>query len=155
MEKKEKIMSVEDSFVSSNCSVLESNIRKWCDAERERLASMGKDINKFVVSADPDFNEGTILCEDYTLKFNRDECAIDLVVNGAIDSPIWDDVIENVPVQFASYLNCNSNFLFHFSTNIGDEMGFYEYAFCANGSPVFAMVSDELSAPIFERCFYR
>ena len=135
--------------------VLEIAHENWIGYERLRLAKKGKDVNKFVISSDPDFNEGTILCEDYTLKFNRDECAIDLVVNGTLNSPIWDDVIENVPVQFASFLNCNSNFLFHFSTNIGDEMGFYQYAFMANGRPVFAMVSDELSAPIFKRCFYQ
>lgn len=135
--------------------VFEIDHENWLTYERIRLVKKGKDINKFVVSADPDFNEGTILCEDYTMKFNKDECAIDLVVNGALDSPIWKDVIENVPVQFASFLDCNSNFVFHFSTNIGDEMGFYEYAFCANGRPVFAMVSDEWAAPIFERCFYQ
>lgn len=144
MEKKEKTKDV-----------FEIDHDDWPTYERIRLIKKGKDINKFVISADPDFNEGTILCEDYTLKFNRDECAIDLVVNGALNSPIWDDVIENVPVQFASFLDCNSNFLFHFSTNIGDEMGFYVFAFWANGRPVFAMVSDELSAPIFERCFYQ
>ena len=135
--------------------VFEIDHNDWPTYERIRLAKKGKDINKFVISSDPDFNEGTILCEDYTLKFNKDECAIDLVVNGALNSPIWDDVIENVPVQFASFLNCDLNYLFHFSTNIGDEMGFYQYAFMDNGSPVFAMVSDELSAPIFERCFYQ
>ena len=135
--------------------VFEIDHNDWPTYERIRLAKKGKDINKFVISSDPDFNEGTILCEDYTLKFNKDECAIDLVVNGALNSPIWDDVIENVPVQFASFLNCDLNYLFHFSTNIGDEMGFYQYAFMANGSPVFAMVSDELSAPIFERCFFQ
>ena len=135
--------------------VFEIDHDDWPTYERIRLIKKGKDINKFVISADPDFNEGTILCEDYTMKFNRDECAIDLVVNGALDSPIWKDVIENVPVQFASYLDCNSNFVFHFSTNIGDEMGFYEYAFCANGRPVFAMVSDVWAAPIIERCFYQ
>ena len=135
-------------------SILESNLVKWENEERARLAAKGKD-DKFCIITYNKMNEGTILCEDYTLKFNRDECAIDLVVNGALNSPIWDDVIENVPVQFASFLNCNSFFLFHFSTNIGDEMGFYQYAFMDNGSPVFAMVSDELSAPIFERCFYQ
>ena len=140
---------------TKDMSVVESNIQKWYDAETERLVSKGEDINNIFIVADPYYNEGTIICDDYTMKFNRDECAIDLVVNGTLNSPIWDDVIENVPVQFASFLNCNSNFLFHFSTNIGDEMGFYQYAFMANGSPVFAMVSDELSAPIFERCFYQ
>lgn len=155
MEKKEKIMSVEDSFDSSDCSVFESNFANWYGEEKNRLSLKGYDTSKFFVYADPDINEGIIICADYTMKFNRDECVIDLVINGALNSPIWDDVIENVPVQFASFLDCNSNFLFHFSTNIGDEMGFYVFAFWANGRPVFAMVSDELSAPIFERCFYR
>lgn len=138
-------------------SVFESNINKWCEAEKKRLAAHGSDITKFVVSADPDINEGTILCEDYTLKFNRDKGLIDLIVNGTLDSPMWEDVIENVPVQFAIYLTGNSNFVFHFSNKFGAEMGFYEH-FAWRGPalrPLFLGLNDKWAAPIFERCFSR
>ena len=150
MEKKTK--SAKTSYISSDCSI-ESNIRKWFDAETERLVSKGEDINNIFISADPYYNEGTIICDDYTMKFNRTEKVIDLVINSEEGSPIWNDVIDNVPARFASCLNCNSNFVFHFSNKFGDEMGFYEYAFRANGHPVFAEVSYEWAAPIFERCF--
>ena len=154
MSKNSKINFVEDALASSS-SVCE-NLKKWCDTERERLASQGSDITKFVVSADPDINEGTILCEDYTLKFNRDEGLIDLIVNGTLDSPMWEDVIDNVPVQFATYLTSNSNFVFHFSNKFGDEMGFYEHSAWGPGLlPLFLELNDKWYAPIFRRCFSR
>ena len=134
--------------------ILESSLEKWENEETARLAAKGKD-DKFYIITYNKMNEGTIRCEDYTMKFNRSERLIDLAINGEEDSPIWKDVIDNVPARFASCLNCNSNFVFHFSNKLGDEMGFYEYAFRANGHPVFAEVSYEWAAPIFERCFSR
>ena len=129
MEKKEKIMSVEDSFDSSDCSVFESNINKWYDAEFERLASMGKDTSKFHLFADPDINEGSVWCEDYIMKFNRDEGVIDIVAN-AKNSPIggW-DVFLNVPGQFASYLGDPENFLYRFSTSTSEKKDFYGFEY--------------------------
>lgn len=125
MEKKEKIMSAEDSFDSSVCSVFETNFVKWCDAERERLASKGKDATKFYALADPDINEGTVCCEDYAFKFNRDEGVIDLVINGEKDSFIWGNVIHCVLPQFASCLGDPKNFLYRVSSNTSDKKEFY------------------------------
>lgn len=136
MEKKEKIMSAEDSFDSSDCSVFESNFKKWYDAEKERLASRGKDTTKFYALADPDINEGTILCEDYVMKFNRDECVIDLVINGEEDSSIWDDVVDSVPARFAAFLTGDpknfligkpENFLYRLSSNTSEKKEFYYF----------------------------
>ena len=125
MEKKWKTKFVEDSFDSSDCSVFESNIKKWYDAEFERLASMGKDTSKFHLFADPDINEGSVWCEDYIMKFNRDEGVIDLVVNGEKDSFIWGNVIHCVLAQFASCLGNPKNFLYRVSSNTSDEKKFY------------------------------
>ena len=125
MEKKEKIMSAEDSFDSSDCSVFESNFKKWLNAEKERLASRGKDTDKFYALADPDINEGTILCEDYVMKFNRDEGVIDLRINGEEDSFIWDNVIHCVLAQFASCFGDPKNFLYRVSSNTSEEKKFY------------------------------
>ena len=129
MEKKKEnpyVVSVEDSSVSSNCSVFEIDHDDWPTYERIRLIKKGKDINKFVISADPDFNEGSVCCEDYTMKFNRDECAIDLVINSEKGSPVWKDVIKNVPVQFASFLNCKpETFLYRIYTNTSEIKPFY------------------------------
>ena len=127
MEKKEKIMSVEDSFDSSDCSVFEISIKKWYDAELERLASMGKDTSKFHLFADPDINEGSVWCEDYIMKFNRDEGAIDLVINGEEGSPVWKDVVYNVPARFASCLGDPVGFLYRISTNTSEEKEFYGF----------------------------
>lgn len=125
MKKKEKIMSVEDSFDSSDCSVFESNFVKWCDAEMERLASRGKDVTKFCALADPDINVGSVCCENYAFKFNRDEGVIDLVINGEKDSRIWDNVIHGVLAQFASCLGNPKNFLYRVSSNTSEEKKFY------------------------------
>ena len=127
MEKKWKTKFVEDSFDSSDCSVFESNINKWYDAEFERLASMGKDTSKFHLFADPDINEGSVWCEDYIMKFNRVEGAIDLVINGEEGSPVWKDVVYNVPVRFASCLGDPVGFLYRISTNTSEEKEFYGF----------------------------
>lgn len=125
MKKKEKIMSAEESFVSSNCSVFESNFVKWCDAERERLASRGKDITKFCALADPEINDGSVCCEDYAFAFNRDEGVIDLIINSEEGSFIWDNVIHCVLAQFASCFGDPKNFLYRVSSNTSEKKKFY------------------------------
>ena len=124
MEKKEKIMSVEDSFDSSDCSI-ESNFKKWYAAEKERLASRGKDTDKIYIFADLEISVGSICCEDYIMKFNRDEGVIDLVVNGEEDSFIWGNVIHCVLSQFASCFGDPKNFLYRVSSNTSEEKKFY------------------------------
>ena len=108
-------------------SIVESNFKKWYDAERERLASRGKDITKFKISTSKDINEGTIICDDYTLNFNLDECVIDLIINIEKDSSIWDDVIENVPARFAQYLGNPENFVYGLSTTKSKEKWYYGF----------------------------
>ena len=127
MEKKFKSRFMEDSFDSSDCSVFEINIKKWYDAELERLASKGKDTSKFHLLADPDINEGSVWCEDYTIKFNRDERVIDLVINSEEGSPVWKDVVYNVPARFASCLGDPVGFLYRLSTNTSEEKEFYGF----------------------------
>lgn len=129
MTKKIKSRFVEDSFDSSDCSVFEISIKKWYDAEFERLASKGRDTSKFHLFADPDINEGSVWCEDYIMKFNRDEGVIDIVAN-AKNSPIggW-DVFLNVPCQFASYLGDPENFLYRFSTSTSEKKDFYGFEY--------------------------
>lgn len=140
MEKKEKIMSVEDSFVSSDS--LYENLKKWVDAEFERLISRGKDTTKFFVYADPDSNEARIVCEEYTMKFNKDERVIDLVINGEKNSPIWDDVVNNVPVQFASCLDNPMYFTYKLSTNTSEEKESYLFSVVGfnNFMPLFGLI---------------
>lgn len=129
MEKKFKSRFVEDSFDSSNCSdcsVFESNIKKWYDAERERLASkVDKDNDNLYLFCDPEINEGSVCCEDYAFAFNRDEGVIDLIVNGEEGSFIWDNVIHCVLAQFASCLGNPKNFLYRVSSNTSDKKKFY------------------------------
>lgn len=125
--KNQCVVSEEVSFDSSDCSVFEISIKKWYDAEFERLAAKGKDTSKFHLLADPDINVGSVCCEDYIMKFNRDEGVIDLVINGEEDSPIWKDVISNVPAQFASCFGNPKNFLYRFSSNTSEEKKFYGY----------------------------
>ena len=127
MEKKWKTKFVEDSFDSSDCSVFEINIQKWYDAETERLASMGKDTSKFHLFTDPEINEGSVCCEDYTIRFNRDERVIDLVINSEEGSPVWKDVVYNVPTRFASCLGDPVGFLYRLSTNTSEEKEFYGF----------------------------
>ena len=110
---------------TKDMSVVESSIQKWYDAETERLVSKGEDINNIFIVADPYYNEGTIICDDYTLGFNRDECVVDLVVKGEKNSSIWDDVVNNVPVQFASCIDNPENFVYGFSTAKSKEKWYF------------------------------
>ena len=110
-------------------SVFEITIKKWYDAEFERLAAKGKDTSKFHLLADLDNNVGSVCCEDYTMKFNRDERIIDLVINGEKDSPVWDNVMGNVPPVFASYLGDPQTFLYRVSTSTSDKKEFYGFEF--------------------------
>ena len=129
MEKKWKTKFVEDSFDSSDCSVFEISIKKWYDAEFERLAAKGKDTSMFHLLADPDINVGSVCCEDYIMKFNRYEGVIDLVINGEKDSPIWNDVMGNVPPIFASYLGDPESFLYRISSYTSEKKEFYAFEF--------------------------
>lgn len=121
---------------NKNQSIIESNIQKWYDAETERLVSKGEDINNIFIVADPYYNEGTIICDEYTMKFNRDECVIDLVINGEEDSSIWDDVVDSVPARFAAFLTGDpknfligkpENFLYRISSNTSEKKEFYYF----------------------------
>ena len=129
MSKNSKIKIAEDSFVSSDCSIFESNIKKWCESARERLASKGKDISKLIVIITPDRNEGAVYCEDYTIMFNRDERWIDMVVNQEMDyllcleSAIY--AYGKFLKQFAKVLGGTDNFLYRFSTNISKETEYW------------------------------
>lgn len=131
MEKKYKDMSV-----------LESNFEKWFDAEFKRLISKGRDINKFNVLADTDSNEINIVCEEYTMKYNKDERTIDLVVNGEKNSPIWDDVVNNVPVQFASCIDNPMSFIYKISANTSEEKESYLFSVVGfnNFMPLFGLI---------------
>lgn len=126
MTKKFKSRFVEDSFDSSDCSI-ESNIRKWVDAELERLASRGKGGTKFHLQADLDVNVGSVCCADYTMKFNGLYGVIDLVINGEKNSSIWNDVKNNVPAQFASILSAPEHFLYRLSNNTSEKKKFYGF----------------------------
>ena len=123
--KNQCVVSEDESFVSSDCSVIESNFEKWANEERERLAARGKD-DRFFVYAEPEINEGIIYGGDYTMKFNRDECVIDLVINSEEDSLIWDNVIDNVPARFVVFLTGKPDtFLYRISSNTSDKKEFY------------------------------
>ena len=126
MVKDFKSKITKDSFIPSDCSVL-AKLREWSDSEKERLASKGKDITKFKKTVSQNVNVGTIYCEDYTLKFNLDECVIDLVINIEKDSSIWDDVIENVPARFAQYLGNPETFVYGLSTTKSKEKWYYSF----------------------------
>ena len=110
---------------NKNQSVLESNFEKWYAAEKERLASRGKDTDKIYIFADLEISVGSVCCEDYIMKFNRDEAIIDLVINGEEGSFIWDDVIHCVLSQFASCFGNPENFLYRVSSNTSEEKKFY------------------------------
>ena len=127
MTKKIKSRFVEDSFVSSDFSI-ETNFRKWYDAERERFASKeDKDNDNLFLFCDPEISVGSVCCEDYTIRFNRDERVIDLVINGEEGSPVWKDVVYNVPARFASVLGDPVGFLYRISTNTSEEKEFYGF----------------------------
>ena len=110
---------------AKNQSIVESNFKKWYAAEKERLVSRGKDADKIYIFADLEINEGSVCCEDYIMKFNRDEEVIDLVVNGEKDSFIWGNVIHCVLAQFASCFGDPKNFLYRVSSNTSEEKKFY------------------------------
>ena len=121
---------------TKDMSVLESNLANWVSEEKNRLALKGYDTTKFFVYADPDINEGIIICDEYTMKFNRDECVIDLVINGEEDSSIWDDVVDSVPARFAAFLTGDpknfligkpENFLYRISSNTSEKKDFYYF----------------------------
>ena len=125
--KNQCMVSVEDSFYSSNCSI-ESNIRKWVDTELKRLASRGKGGSKFHLQDDLDDNVGSVCCADYTMKFNGLYWVIDLVINSEEDSPIWNDVKNNVPAQFATVLTGAPEwFLYRLSSNTSEKKKFYGF----------------------------
>ena len=108
-------------------SILESNLEKWANEETARLAAKGKD-DRFCIVTYNKMNKGTIHGGDYTMKFNRDECVIDLVINGEKDSSIWKDVIDNVPAQFAAVLTgAPEHFLYRLSSNTSEEKEFYGF----------------------------
>ena len=107
-------------------SIIESNFANWYGEEKNRLSLKGYDTSKFFVYADPDINEGIIICADYTMKFNRDECVIDLVINSEEDSFIWDDVVDKVPARFVVFLTGKPDtFLYRISSNTSEEKKFY------------------------------
>ena len=128
MAKKTKnqcVVSEEDSFVSSY--PVRENLKKWVDTEFKRLVSRGRNTNKFFADTDPDSNTLIIVSDEYILKFNMDEGVIDLVINTEEDSSIWDDVIENVPVQFASCFDNPVGFLYRLSTTKSKEKWHYGF----------------------------
>ena len=121
---------------TKDMSIIESNFANWVSEEKNRLALKGYDTTKFFVYADPDINEGIIICDEYTMKFNRDECVIDLVINGEEDSSIWDDVVDSVPARFAAFLTGDpknfligkpENFLYRISSNTSEKKEFYYF----------------------------
>ena len=126
--------------------ILESNLEKWANEERERLAAKGKD-DKFFVYAEPEINEGIIYGGDYTMKFNMDECVIDLVINSEEDSLIWDNVVDKVPAQFAAVLTGKPViFLYRISSNTSEKKEFYHFdPTYDEGGSLLPISIDELS----------
>ena len=108
-------------------SIVESNFNKWFDAEKERLASRGKDTDKIYIFADLKISVGSICCEDYIMKFNRDEGIIDLIVNGEEGSPVWNDVLDKVPARFAQCFSNPENFVYGLSTTKSKEKWYYGF----------------------------
>ena len=106
--------------------ILESNLEKWENEETARLAAKGKD-DKFCIITYNKMNEGTIHGGDYTMKFNRTERVIELVVKGEKDSSIWDDVINNVPARFAQCFSNPENFVYGLSTTKSKEKWYYGF----------------------------
>ncbi len=138
MEKKWKTKFVEDSFDSSDCSVLESNLTNWYD-------------DRFFVYADPDTNEGIIICADYTMKFNMDECVIDLIINGEEDSLIWEEIIDivKVPARFVAFLNSDpETFLYRISSNTSDKKEFYYFESTDDESGELLPISIDKLSPL-------
>ena len=125
MKKKSKNQSIEGSFYSSY--PVRENLKKWVDAEFGRLISRGRNTNKFFADTDPDSNTLIIVSDEYIMKLNMDEGVIDLLVNTEKDSSIWKDVIENVPVQFASCFDNPETFVYGFSTTKSKEKWYYSF----------------------------
>ena len=121
---------------------IKSNIKKWLTAELERLASRGRDIDKFDAIVSPDSNELKMVCEEYTMKFIKDEKVIDLAINGEKKSSIWDDVINNVPVQFASCIDSPMGFTYKLSSSTSEEKESYLFTLVdfKNLMPLFGLV---------------
>ena len=134
------MVSEEDSFVASVS--LYENLKKWVDTEFERLISRGRDIDKFDALTDPDSNMLTIVSDEYTMKFIKDERAIDLVVNGEKNSSIWDDVVNNVPVQFAACIDNPMSFIYKISANTSEEKESYLFSVTGfnNFMPLFGLI---------------
>ena len=132
---------------SKDQSVLESNFANWYGEERNRLALKGYDTSKVFVYADPDINEGIIICADYTMKFNREEKVIDLVINEEEDSLIWDEVVDSVPARLAAFLIGEpEKFLYRISSNTSEEKEFYYFESTDDESGELLPISiDELS----------
>ena len=134
---------------SKDQSVLESNFANWYGEERNRLALKGYDTSKVFVYADPEINEGIIICVDYTMKFNREEKVIDLVVNGEEDFSIWEEVIDivKVPARLAAFLTGEpEKFLYRISSNTSEEKEFYYFESTDDESGELLPISiDELS----------
>lgn len=118
------------------------DLKKWVDTEFGRLISRGKDTDKFDAIADTDSNELKIVCEEYTMIYKKDERVIDLVVNGEKDSPIWDDVVNNVPVQFAACIDNPMGFTYKLSTNTSEEKESYLFSLAGfnNFMPLFGLI---------------
>ena len=127
---------------NKNQSIIESNIKKWLVTELERLDSRGKDIDKFDALVSPDSNELRMVCEEYTMKFIKDERVIDLVVNGEKNSPIWDDVVNSVPVQFASCIDSPMSFTYKLSANTSGKKESYLFSVVGfnNFMPLFGLI---------------
>ena len=143
MKKKTKdqcIVSEEGSFVSSY--PVRENLKKWVDTEFERLVSRGRNTNKFFADTDPDSNTLIIVSDEYILKLNMDEGVIDLLVNGEKNSSIWKDVIENVPVQFASCFDNPMYFTYKISSSASEEMESYFFSLVGfnNDVPIYGLV---------------
>ena len=118
------------------------DLKKWVDNEYDRLISRGKDTDKFDAIADTDSNELKIVCEEYTMIYEKDERIIDLVVNGEKNSSIWNDVINNVPIQFAACLDNPMSFIYKLSTNTSEEKESYLFSVTGfnNFMPLFGLI---------------
>lgn len=140
MEKKFKSRFVEDSFVSSY--PVRENLKKWVDNEFERFISRGRDTDKFFADTDPDSNTLIIVSDEYIMKLNMDEGVIDLQVNTEEDSSIWKDVIENVPVQFASCFDNPMSFTYKISSSASEKMESYFFSLVGfnNDVPIYGLV---------------
>lgn len=143
MKKKTKdqcMVSEEHSFYSSY--PVRENLKKWVDTEFKRLVSRGRNTNKFFADTDPYSNTLIIVSDEYILKLNMDEGVIDLIVNTEEDSSIWKDVIENVPVQFASCFDNPMSFTYKISSSASEEMESYFFSLVGfnNDVPIYGLV---------------